>query len=630
MEGFFRALAAACKSESAAQTFACIVILVSPMYPGYFFTQPSMIDALSWISYTNYLSPNVALVLAALLWFEFVMTDDFRTLSGACDSLIPSGPGYKNINQVCTMVDGNPNVDGKGFVALSYEYSYSRTWRNFGILIAFAFGFIALCLLFTELNTRTSSSTSVVLFLRSKAKNALRPKSSSSSNEEKAQRVSTGVVTGDKFVNAPSASPISSHENCQQTDTHLGDQTPGRKLTFRDAAVGTLHVENRKRTTIGVELAVKPKRLLFLDEPTSRLDSQDAWAIMVFLRDLANNGQAILYTIHQPSAVLFQVFDRLLLLRKGGETVYCGDVGHNATTLIDYFEHNGSRRCNPSRADFMLDVIGAGATAKSIIGWYSLWVASQATALQTQIERIHGEGRKKKIVETTQHSEFAMPWIHQLWELFKRDMQSHYRNPTYLMSRFVLSIFAGFFIEFSFFKSKNTQQGTQNKFFSIFMSTIISVPLANQLQVIYINVVRSVNAQVVLLLVEIPWNIIGSSFLFCWYWTVGYPSSRDGIHLSHGVNFPVYYTTIGQAAASMSPNAEIAALLCSSIFSFVIAFNGVVEPFRQLGWRKWMYRVLGQVSPNSSLISEIWLVTLITTYEEVYTLLKAAQSQILS
>jgi ATP-binding cassette subfamily G (WHITE) protein 2 (SNQ2) len=49
--------------------------------------------------------------------------------------------------------------------------------------------------------------------------------------------------------------------------------------------------------------------------------------------------------IHQPSAELFQVFDRLLLLRKGGETVYFGDLGHNSTTMINYLEKNGGRKC---------------------------------------------------------------------------------------------------------------------------------------------------------------------------------------------------------------------------------------------------------------------------------------------
>jgi len=82
----------------------------------------------------------------------------------------------------------------------------------------------------------------------------------------------------------------------------------------KDALIGSLGVEFRKRTTIGVELAAKvsqtsyiavvflshgspkPRLLLFLDEPTSGLDSQSAWNIMTFLRSLADNGQAILCT----------------------------------------------------------------------------------------------------------------------------------------------------------------------------------------------------------------------------------------------------------------------------------------------------------------------------------------------
>lgn len=63
-----------------------------------------------------------------------------------------------------------------------------------------------------------------------------------------------------------------------------------------------LNVEQRKRLTIGVELAAKPDLLLFLDEPTSGLDSQTAWSISTLIRKLSNNGQAILCTIHQPSA----------------------------------------------------------------------------------------------------------------------------------------------------------------------------------------------------------------------------------------------------------------------------------------------------------------------------------------
>ncbi len=80
--------------------------------------------------------------------------------------------------------------------------------------------------------------------------------------------------------------------------------------TFADAIIGSpeagLTVEQRKRVTIGVELAAKPQLLLFLDEPTSGLDSQSAFNIVRFLRKLAAAGQAILCTIHQPNAALFE------------------------------------------------------------------------------------------------------------------------------------------------------------------------------------------------------------------------------------------------------------------------------------------------------------------------------------
>ena len=108
-----------------------------------------------------------------------------------------------------------------------------------------------------------------------------------------------------------------------------------------DAIIGSLGMADRKRVTIGVELASKPS-LLFLDEPTSGLDGQSAWNLVRFLRKLADNGQAILCTIHQPSSLLFQTFDKLLLLERGGETVYFGDIGVDSHVLCDYFARHGA------------------------------------------------------------------------------------------------------------------------------------------------------------------------------------------------------------------------------------------------------------------------------------------------
>jgi len=64
---------------------------------------------------------------------------------------------------------------------------------------------------------------------------------------------------------------------------------------------------------------------------------------------LKKNGQAILCTIHQPSAMLFQRFDRLLFLKTGGQTVYFGEIGENSSTLTSYFERNGASSWSFSR-----------------------------------------------------------------------------------------------------------------------------------------------------------------------------------------------------------------------------------------------------------------------------------------
>ncbi|KAF9479336.1 pleiotropic drug resistance ABC transporter [Pholiota conissans] len=464
-----------------------------------------------------------------------------------------------------------------------------------------------------------------------------------------AARTDSGVVTGDRLVNGQAlpADFQSQSGYCQQMDTHVPYNTVREALLFSaklrqppsvpieekeayvekclemcglvayaDASVGSLSIEHKKRTTIAVELAAKPKLLLFLDEPTSGLDSQSAWAIMSFLRTLADNGQAILCTIHQPSAELFQVFDRILLLRKGGQTVYFGDIGRNATKLISYFETNGARECLPHEnpAEFMLDVIGAGATATSEHNWSDIWKsAPESKMLQEELDTIHAEGRSRPAVAAKLHSEFATSWPYQLWELLKRDHQAHWRDPSYVIAKLILNAVGGLFIGFTFFKSKDTQQGTQNKLFAIFMATILSVPLSNQLQVPFINMRKiyeirerpsrmySWSALVASqILIELPWNVLGSFILFVtWFWTVGFENSRAGYtFLMIVIAFPFYYTTFGQAVAAMSPSAEIAAVLFSFLFSFVITFNGVLQPFRALGWWRWMYRL----SPYTYLI----------------------------
>ena len=114
--------------------------------------------------------------------------------------------------------------------------------------------------------------------------------------------------------------------------------------------------------------------LLFLDEPTSGLDGQSSYLIVSFLRKLSAAGQAVLCTIHQPSASLFKRFDNLLLLKAGGRTVYFGAIDK----LPAYFEANGvsmPKDVNP--AEFMIDVVSGDAGKGQ--DWSEVWLESDGS-----------------------------------------------------------------------------------------------------------------------------------------------------------------------------------------------------------------------------------------------------------
>lgn len=329
-----------------------------------------------------------------------------------------------------------------------------------------------------------------------------------------AQRTTVGVITGDMLVNGKPLDPSFQRNTgyVQQQDLHLETATVRESLRFSamlrqpqsvskkekyefveevirmlkmedfaNAVVGVpgqgLNVEQRKLLTIGVELAAKPKLLLFLDEPTSGLDSQSSWAICSFLRKLADSGQAILCTIHQPSAILFQAFDRLLFLAKGGKTVYFGDIGDNSHILLDYFERNGARKCDDQEnpAEYMLDIVNKGHNENHEV-WHQIWNESpERAAVMEEMEAIHRERQHEAPTQddasSHKHDTYAMPMAKQLQVVTYRIFQQYWRMPNYIFAKLGFGIFAGLFIGFTFFDSKSTKAGTQNVIFNTFMLT---------------------------------------------------------------------------------------------------------------------------------------------------------------
>ncbi|KAL3520747.1 hypothetical protein ACH5RR_018896 [Cinchona calisaya] len=126
----------------------------------------------------------------------------------------------------------------------------------------------------------------------------------------------------------------------------------------RNSLVGTVEKRGisggqRKRVNVGLELVMEPS-LLFLDEPTSGLDSSSSQLLLRALRREALEGVNICMVVHQPSYTLFKMFDDLLLLAKGGLTVYHGPVGK----VEEYFTSLGisvPERVNPP--DYFIDVL---------------------------------------------------------------------------------------------------------------------------------------------------------------------------------------------------------------------------------------------------------------------------------
>lgn len=184
-----------------------------------------------------------------------------------------------------------------------------------------------------------------------------------------------------------------------------------------------------------------------LDEPTSGMDSQTAWAVCLLLRKLCNDGKTILVTIHQPSAKLFSIFDNVLLLGEEGRLLYFGGIGNESSKLIEYFERNGAPRCESGQnpAEWVFDVTKGSDQADSPENtsrkdWYDTWSKSEERA--KVLSHIH-ELKEDVVVETDEDAsttgvEYAATFVRQLSMVVKRVFQQYWRDPTYLLSKAAL------------------------------------------------------------------------------------------------------------------------------------------------------------------------------------------------
>ncbi|KAL2809733.1 ABC-2 type transporter-domain-containing protein [Aspergillus granulosus] len=392
-----------------------------------------------------------------------------------------------------------------------------------------------------------------------------------------------------------------------------------------DAIIGTpetgLSVEERKRVTIGVELAAKPEMLLFLDEPTSGLDSQSAFNIVRFLRKLAAAGQAILCTIHQPNSALFENFDRLLLLKSGGHCVYFGDIGQDSETLISYFRRNGAE-CPPDAnpAEWMLDAIGAGQSRH--LGnrdWVEFWRASpeleQAKREIAEIKTRRAEEARQKQANKVE-DEYATPLWHQIKAVCKRTNIVFWRSHKYGFTRLFTHVTISLITGLAFLQLDDSRASLQYRIFVLFNVTIIPIIIIQQVEpryemsrIIFYREAASKTYKnfafaVSMVCAELPYCLICAVLFFLFlYYIPGFQAASDraGYQFFMIVITQLFAVTLGQMIQALTPNTMIASQLNPPITILFSLFCGVMVPKPQMPkfWRSWFY----ELDPFTRIIS---------------------------
>ncbi|SPO07503.1 probable ABC1 transport protein [Cephalotrichum gorgonifer] len=456
-----------------------------------------------------------------------------------------------------------------------------------------------------------------------------------------ADRISMGVISGSMLVDGHPRDASFQRKTgyVQQQDLHLETTTVREALNFSallrqpahvpreeklayveeciklldmqeyaDAVVGVpgegLNVEQRKRLTIGVELAAKPPLLLFVDEPTSGLDSQTSWAILDLLEKLTKSGQAILCTIHQPSAMLFQRFDRLLFLQKGGQTVYFGDIGEGSEIMTSYFERISGTKCPESAnpAEWMLEVIGAAPGSETDINWFDAWKASPECAqVNAELQRLEDDRglAPSKTHDAASYREFAAPFGEQLRAVLHRVFQQYWRTPSYIYSKMALGTLVALFIGLVFLNAPNTILGLQNQMFAIFNILTVFGQLVQQTMPYFViqrdlYEVRERPSKVYSwkvfmisqIIVELPWCILLSVFMYaCWYYPVGLYNNaseagqlheRGALTWLYLMVFLLFTSTFTDLIIAGFETAEAGGNIANLLFTLVLIFCGVL------------------------------------------------------
>ncbi|KAM3236224.1 pleiotropic drug resistance protein 1-like [Capsicum annuum] len=390
----------------------------------------------------------------------------------------------------------------------------------------------------------------------------------------------------------------------------LVELTPLRSALVGLPGVNGLSTEQRKRLTIAVELVANPS-IIFMDEPTSGLDARAAAIVMRAVRNTVDTGRTVVCTIHQPSIDIFEAFDELFLMKRGGQEIYVGPLGRCSCQLIKYFESMpGVSKIkdayNP--ATWMLEVtatsqeMALGVDFADLYKNSDLYRRNKALIAELSTPR---PGTKDLHFET----QFSQPFWTQCMACLWKQYLSYWRNPSYTSVRFLFTVFLALIFGTMFWDlgtKVSRSQDLLNAMGSMYAATLfLGVQNSSSVQPV-VAVERTVFyreraagmysalpyafGQVV---IEIPYVFVQAAFYgiivyamigfewtaakFFWYFFIMYFTL-------------LYFTFYGMMTVAVTPNQNVASIVAAFFYAVWNLFSGFIVPRPRIPiWWRWYY-----------------------------------------
>ncbi|XP_027709187.1 ATP-binding cassette sub-family G member 2 isoform X2 [Vombatus ursinus] len=378
----------------------------------------------------------------------------------------------------------------------------------------------------------------------------------------------------------------------------------------------------RKRTSIGMELISEPS-ILFLDEPTTGLDSSTANAVLLLLKRMSKQGRTIIFSIHQPRYSIFKLFDSLTLLASG-KLIYHGP----AQEALEYFASSGYHcEAYNNPADFFLDVINGDSSAvllnreegtseakniedpsqcKPIIDELAE-IYMNSTYFKDLKEELHtySVGIQKIKITPFRETNYITSFCHQLKWLCKRSFKNLLRSPQASIAQVIITAFLGLIVGAIFFGLKDDPTGIQNRAGVLFFltsnqcfSSISAVELLVVEKKLFIHEYVSGYYRVSsyffskLLSDLLPMRMLPSIIFTCiTYFMLGLKQEVGAFFIMMLTLMMVAYTASSMALAIAAGQSvvSVANILMTISFVFMMIFSGLLVNLRTVAsWLSWL------------------------------------------